>query len=48
MKREVFVYKDQFTVASEQNIVNHISLFWDKPISWLCVADMLKGKNGII
>jgi len=33
--------KGQFTVASQQNIINHISLFWDKPISWLCVGDTL-------
>lgn len=41
VKREVFVCKDQFTVAFQQNIINHISLFWGKPTFWLCVGDIL-------
>jgi hypothetical protein len=44
VKREVCGYRDQFPVASQQNITNHFSLLWDKPISQQCIGDICSEK----
>lgn len=44
LKREVCACRDQFPVVSQQNIANHFSLLWDKPISQQRIGDILSEK----
>lgn len=37
--------RDQFLVVSDQNLANHFSWLWDKPISWCFIGDVLSESN---
>jgi hypothetical protein len=44
-RKYVCVSRDQFLVVTEQNLANHFSWLWDKPISRCFIGDILSESN---
>jgi len=45
VKRKRTALTEQIPVASQQNIANHSTLLWEKPISYCCIGDTLSANN---
>ncbi|XP_021916826.1 tigger transposable element-derived protein 6-like [Zootermopsis nevadensis] len=44
-KKDICAYKERYPCASQQNIANHFSRLWGKPLSRRCVGDILSERE---